>query len=677
MADNNVNDTVEYSDFFWLDTTIEKSNPNRDTKSLLRQIARGRLKTFADSDECVDSILNKLDTDKICLIVSSSVGAQVVPFIHEWPQIQTIYIYCGNRQRAEQWTRPYTKITGIFTDKKTLLNKICDDIGAHGRDSELPMSVFHLEEKQNSLQNLTSESATFMWYQSILHVIPLMAKYCNSKIEMIRECRAKYHNDEIEQKKIDGFEQNYKPEKAIWWYTYDSCIYRLLNRALRTQNTEIIFKFRFFINDLHNQILELYQQYLESNPSNVNHSLTLYRGQRMKIDEIYRLQGSVNQLISMNSFLSATTIKELAEIFADTSDQANEASPLQSVLFTINICNMTKETTPFAFIQNFSCCRDEQEVLFSIGAIFKVVSVKKDNNTWHVNFQLCNQQNELCQDVFKYMRKEIGSDPSPISFGWFLYRTSKFEKVERYANILLKEFPENGKEIGNVYNLLGLTYKAMNRLDQAVEYYEKALNIFGQHGLHNSSNVIATHYNAGLAYLALGNNEKANEHQNLAEGKLINSSNAHHPLLFAQTDSLKAQIQAVNGDYASACKNLEEVLKKKKKQLPEYHPSIASTLNELGIVHEKMNNDEKAFKCFTEVLEICTKCLASDNLEFAKYRANIGRIYFKREEYTLALEQFELALKIYRDFTREDTEDTELIEKCITETRNQIDGIRT
>ncbi|CAF4259912.1 unnamed protein product, partial [Adineta steineri] len=615
--------------------------------------------------------------DKICLIVSSSVGAKVVPFIHEWPQIQTIYIYCGNRQRAEQWTQPYTKITGIFTDKKTLLNKICDDIGAHGRDSELPMSVFHLEEKQNSLQNLTSESANFMWYQSILHVIPLMAKYCNSKTEMIRECRAKYHNDEIEQRKIDGFEQNYEPEKAIWWYTYDSCIYRLLNRALRTQNTEIIFKFRFFINDLHNQILELYKQYLQIHSSTTNHCLTVYRGQRMKIDEIQLLKRSVNQLISMNSFLSATTIKELAEIFADTSDQSNEASPLQSVLFTINICNMTKDTTPFAFIQNFSCCRDEEEVLFSIGAIFKVVSVKKDNNTWHVNFQLCNQQNELCQDVFKYMRKEIGSDPSPISFGWFLYRTSKFEKVERYANILLKEFPENGKEIGNVYNLLGLTYKAMNRLDQAVEYYEKALNIFGQHGLHNSSNVIATHYNAGLAYLALGNNEKANEHQNLAEGKLINSSNAHHPLLFAQTDSLKAQIQAVNGDYASACKNLEEVLKKKKKQLPEYHPSIASTLNELGIVYEKMNNDEKAFKCFTEVLEICTKCLASDNLEFAKYRANIGRIYFKRLEYTLALEQFELALKIYRDFTREDTEDTELIEKCITETRNQIDGIRT
>ena len=132
----------------------------------------------------------------------------------------------------------------------------------------------------------------------------------------------------------------------------------------------------------------------------------------------------------------------------------------------------------------------------------------------------------------------------------------------------------------------------------------------------------------------------------------------------------------MNGDYASACKNLEEVLNRKKKQLPEHHPSIASTLNELGIVHEQMNNDEKAFKCFTEVLKICTKSLSSTNLEFAKYRANIGRIYFKRQEYILALEQFELALNIYRDFTREDTDDIKLVQKCITETKNQIDGIR-
>ena len=267
MSYNNINGIVQYSEFIWLDSKIENSNPNRDTKSLLRQIARGRFKTFADPNVCVNSILNKLATEKICLIVSSLVGEQVVPIIHDCPQVQTIYIYCGHQQRAEQWTKPYTKITGIFTDKKILLNKICDDVDAHGRDSELPMSVFHLEEKQNSLQNLTSESASFMWYQSILHVIPLMAKYCNSKTEMIKECRVTYHNDEIEQKKIDDFEQNYKPEKALWWYTYDSCIYRLLNTALRTQNIEIIFKFRFFINDLHKQILQLYHQYLQTQSS--------------------------------------------------------------------------------------------------------------------------------------------------------------------------------------------------------------------------------------------------------------------------------------------------------------------------------------------------------------------------------------------------------------------------
>ncbi|CAF1060994.1 unnamed protein product [Adineta steineri] len=676
MADNNVNSVVENSVFIWLDSTIENSKSHRNTKSLSRQIARGRLQTFIDRDQCVEQIFENLQEKRIIFIVSNEFGPSVVPAIHECPQVQTIYVYCGNRQIAEEWTKPYTKVTAIFTDKKTLLNKICDDVGVHVRDCELSISVFHLEERQNSLLNLTPESRSFIWYQLVISVLRLMAKYCNSKTEMINECRVIYHQDEIEQKKIDDFEQNYKPEKAIWWYTYDSCIYRLLNKALRTQNIEIIFKFRFFVNDLHNQILQLYRQYLQSHSSVINHSLTLYRGQRMRIEEIHLLQKSVNQLISMNSFFSTTTIKELAEIYADTSDQSNEASPLQSVLFIINTCDMTEDTTPFAFIQNFSCYHDEDEVLFSIGATFKVVSVIQHNNMWHVNLQLSNQQNDPWQYIFNYMKKEIGSELSPISLGWFLYRMNEFDKVERYANILLKELPENDKEIGNVYNLLGLMYKAQNRLALAVEYYKKALKIFGQHGLHDSSNVIAIHYNAGLAYLALGDNEKADEHQKLAEEKLINSSKAHDPLLFAQTDSLKAQIQAVNGNYASACKTLEEVLKKKKEQLPEHHPSIASTLNELGIVHEKMNNDEEAFDCFKEVLEICNKSQPSNNLEFAKYRVNIGRIYFKRQEYALALEQFELALKIYKDFTREDTDDIELVKNCITETRNQIDGTR-
>ena len=655
MTQNNVVNIADDYIVVWLDKNIDVSKNNRDIKTLIRQIVRSRLQTFIEPDQCLEQIFTILQDKRIIFIVSNEFGPSVVPVIHDCPQVQTIYVYCVNRQRAEQWTKPYTKITGIFTDKKILLNKICDDVDAHGRDSELPMSVFHLEEKQNSLQNLTSESASFMWYQSILHVIPLMAKYCNSKTEMIKECRVTYHNDEIEQKKIDDFEQNYKPEKALWWYTYDSCIYRLLNTALRTQNIEIIFKFRFFINDLHKQILQLYHQYLQTQSSTINHSLTLYRGQRMKIDEIHLLKRSVKQLISMNSFLSATTIKDLAEIFADTSDQSNEESPLQSVLFTINICDMTEDTTAFAFIQNFSCCRDEEEVLFSIGAIFKVVSVKKDNNMWHVNLQLSSQQNELCQNLFNYMKKQMGSEPSPISFGWFLYRMNEFDKVERYAKVLLKELPENDKEIGNIYNLLGLMYKAKNLLQQSVESYINALEKYRRSALYNSSQAINTHSNIGLAYLALGDNEKAGEHQKQAEEKLKKVLK-HHPMLPLATDSLKAKIHTAQDRYGSALQIFQSVLKKKNEILAAIHPSVATTLNDMGTVYEKMGNYQKALDCFNQALDIYKKTLPSGHIDFAVCFKNRGRIFEKFQQPVHAKLEYQLAANIMMNNIRDEVD---------------------
>lgn len=67
-----------------------------------------------------------------------------------------------------------------------------------------------------------------------------------SKTEMINECRLCYENDLIEQEKFRDFEQNYSANEALSWYTRDSFLFRMLNKALRTENIDIIYKFRFF-----------------------------------------------------------------------------------------------------------------------------------------------------------------------------------------------------------------------------------------------------------------------------------------------------------------------------------------------------------------------------------------------------------------------------------------------
>ncbi|CAF4378002.1 unnamed protein product, partial [Rotaria sordida] len=150
----------------------------------------------------------------------------------------------------------------------------------------------------------------------------------------------------------------------------DSFLYRLLNKALRTQDMEIIFKFRFFINDLQNEIEKLYNRYLDKCSSKPNHHFKVYRSQVLSMTELDQLKQNVNELISMNSFLSATLNPEVAELYSSPNDQVNDPSALQSVYFIINVYNLSKQTTPFAFIEHHSCNPDEKEVLFSMGAIF-------------------------------------------------------------------------------------------------------------------------------------------------------------------------------------------------------------------------------------------------------------------------------------------------------------------
>ncbi|CAM4852394.1 unnamed protein product, partial [Rotaria magnacalcarata] len=82
--------------------------------------------------------------------------------------------------------------------------------------------------------------------------------------------------------------------QAVWWYTRDSFVYRLLNKALRVQNIDLLFLFRFFIRDIEVQL----KQYQCSS------LVRVYRGQLMSTDELDQLKMSLGEYISVNSFFS-------------------------------------------------------------------------------------------------------------------------------------------------------------------------------------------------------------------------------------------------------------------------------------------------------------------------------------------------------------------------------------
>ncbi|CAF1352304.1 unnamed protein product [Rotaria sp. Silwood1] len=671
MANENINNITNDCHIVWLDSHIETDRRSQDIRGRIRQLGRGCLETFVNPDQCIDDITTELIEKKVFLIISNSFGQAIVPLIYELPQIQAIYIYCRDQKAAEIWSKSIVKVSGIFTKPKELLQKLSDDVDVYNKDNNIPMSIFHLSERDKTLQDLSKESVTSIWYRLILRVLRLMVKYGNAKADMITACQASYHDNNAQKRKINDFEKDYSTTRAVWWYTYDSFLYRLLNKALRTQDMEIIFKFRFFINDLQNEIEKLYHEYLNNHSFQSNHHFTVYRSQVLSMTELEHLQQNINELISMNSFLSATLNSEVAALYSIPGDQLNESSALQSVYFIIDVYNINKETTPFAFVEHHSCNSDEKEVLFSMGAIFKVQSVKKHDNIWHIHLELSNEQNQLGQNLLDHMLEQVKSEPGPLSFGWFLFRMSEFDKAKGYAKWMIQQLPPNDIGNGDAYNLLGLIYKDTNKLNESIESYEKALDIYFRLGYQNSPRAIAVHCSLGLAYLASGDSRAADEQQRQAEEK-FNSLPIKNLLLKSKVDSLKAKLMADYGYNTIALEKFEQILQNKRQKLLANHPSIGTTLNDIGTVYDKIGNNAKALEYFQQALDIGKKSLTPDHLELVDYHTNVGHVHNKLGQFKLAFEQFLSALQVLVEYDQREDERTAELKTLIADTEKKF-----
>jgi len=74
-------------------------------------------------------------------------------------------------------------------------------------------------------------------YSKVLRDIFIKHSYTeNDKLQMIEFIREKYKDNIIELQKIENFKSEYESKKAIYCYTIDGFLYRMINKALRNQD---------------------------------------------------------------------------------------------------------------------------------------------------------------------------------------------------------------------------------------------------------------------------------------------------------------------------------------------------------------------------------------------------------------------------------------------------------
>ncbi|CAM4783307.1 unnamed protein product [Rotaria magnacalcarata] len=284
--------------------------------------------------------------------------------------------------------------TCYFTDSYQNINRVILQI----RSDILSDTTSPIRPIERSARFLSENYAPFISLISNLDLHLALSRnihdHIEAKDEMLRACRLVYQNNEAELNRINEFEKKYNHDpdsdkkEAIFWYTRDSFVYRLVNQALRTGDPDVIHPYRFFINDLYSELLSIHRQYIEPDEED----FIVYRGQGLTLPELTSLRSSVGKLVTFASFISSTVDRELAYGYAKIAARKN----VVSAFFEFHINTEYNNTRPYAYVADYSAIRDEYEVLISVGTIFRLNSVVHDMElgTWILVLSLCQQHDE-------------------------------------------------------------------------------------------------------------------------------------------------------------------------------------------------------------------------------------------------------------------------------------------
>ena len=331
--------------------------------------------------------------------------------------------------------------------------------------------------------------------------------------DLILEFIKKFADDAVLLKQVDEVHKNYIPEKTLWWYTKDTFLYRLLNRALRVQNIELLYLFRFFIRDIRKQLSE----------HQCSKIIRVYRAQLIAKEELHTLTNLLGHNICFKSFLSATLSREKAIFYFGAINQTERSCDNYGhVLFEIEADpkNNTNGRRPFAEISQFSAFGDaEEDILFMLGTIFQVMDVCEENSIWTIKMTLWNYEDHDWNNASDIIQLDLGNqavmDPTNlVKFCSTLLNAGEDRLAERLIENHLHELilsnaeNQNAAQIGQCYQKLGHCALLRKECRLATKWLNKALDIFTCVLPENHLIIAATHLAMGNALSAVEDKER-------------------------------------------------------------------------------------------------------------------------------------------------------------------------
>ena len=607
------NANKESTTLTWFDPNIGSWEDTERTKQKLHSI-NDFVVFHTDLDQCVTFIQSIL-RNKIFLITSGSKAYQLLPRGAHLRHVDSIFIYCIEQERYQRLTTQFPKIIGIYVDLDGLCSSIQHEINLVNKQLQT-FSIFD-GHHQRSIKDLSQQSGEFLWLQVFHYIIIRLPRQQQAKQQMIEVCRQYYRGNNKELQLIDEFEQHYHPDDAIHWYSKPSFVYKMVNKALRSEDLDQLQTFRFFIGDLSQSLSREHQTMLSSGETN----LTLYRGGALSKEEFEKLRGGEGQIIFTNGYLSTSRSKELAlKYVRDSTDRR----VVVGVLFEIH-CDIQQldNSVIFADVASLSVFPEEEEVLFDLNASFRLDSVEEDGPIYVIRMTATNDGERITKDYIALTQEKAEEQSVAIVFGRLMCDMGQHEKSQKYFEELLKN-PE-GEDLAWIEFNLGRAFGFKEALDNARDYYDRAYARMMQASPSREKDSARVLNNIGLLLNDQGKHAEALHYHQRA----LAMYEKCYPSGHADTASSLNNIGAVlhrQKQYAEALDYHQSALAMYQKFYPSGHVVIARTLEYIGVAYAKQNKKRKALKYQRQALSIYENSLPSEHPDLLRVKGNIRSI---------------------------------------------------
>ncbi|CAF0840169.1 unnamed protein product [Adineta ricciae] len=607
---------IENCVILWLDDNRNFSTEdNKDSIAQFRSIVNA-VETFKDIDSCRQR-LTQLKNEKVFFVVSDTLLNEIAAFEDNFVQLSSIYVFCSNSAVRTDKIKSFRKGRGIFTNMTHLCNELKTDVrrveknllcgdtispSANLTDNDLPPSFMYCQVLKENFFKLEDDS--------------------DAKRKFIEYCKSQYVGNISEMKYIEDFQATYDRESEkkspIWWYTNQCFLYQMLNRALRLLDIEVLMHINFYIRDLHEQIKRRHKHPREALPP------VVYRGQGLSKSDFDKLK--TNSLQSFNNFLSTTTKQPKAVEFVRYALHNPDYPDSIGILWEIPIASSVS-SVPFTLVEDITAIKEECEVLFSIGAVFRIKSKEQEKieelSLWRIKLALTEDRDSSLTRLTDHIRRSLGSGTGWRPLGQLMIKMGHFSKAkEIYEKLIIGVAPEDKLEFIFLHNQLGHVEKQMGNLTEAFEHYQKAINCSKGYLSPHDSQLSSIYSNIGVISKKLKRFDEALTYFNLVL-EIDRSTSDPNRLEIAVDYNNIGSVLDDQGKYAEALNNYEKALEIKLAHLQPDHPSLANNYSNIGVIHRKMGDCSTALSFYEKALAIQKKTLQPNHSAFITTYSNM------------------------------------------------------